>query len=117
MNKSELSDAIRKGIERSYENGTRKRPDRDPGHRGRTARRLRYGLLDEDFKRLIKAQDGRCAICRKPLKEDTRKTEFHVDHDHVTKAIRGLLCIACNTRLGWLEKYWPTVMAYLKKEG
>lgn len=53
-----------------------------------------YGLLEEDYKNLLLAQDGKCAICKCIL------TNVTVDHDHETDAIRGLLCNECNLGLG-----------------
>ena len=55
----------------------------------------RYGLTDDDYQKLLKLQHNCCAIC---------KAEFsrlpHVDHDHTTKKVRGLLCPNCNQGLG-----------------
>ncbi len=50
------------------------------------------GVTDADYERLLKAQHGHCALC--PTKPKTRR--LHVDHDHATGRIRGLLCYACN---------------------
>lgn len=55
-----------------------------------------YGLSDSDFRALESRQKGVCALCGKKPKK------FHVDHDHATGKIRGLLCIGCNTGLGQL---------------
>jgi hypothetical protein len=49
----------------------------------------RYGITSDDFERMFTEQDGRCAICREAPAE-------HVDHDHATKRVRGLLCFNCN---------------------
>lgn len=55
--------------------------------------KLRYGITAEEKARLIAEQDGLCAICReRPAK--------HVDHDHASGAIRGILCFSCNRGLG-----------------
>ena len=43
-------------------------------------------------------QEGRCAICSRH--ESEFKKRLHVDHDHVTGSIRGLLCQQCNVGLG-----------------
>ena len=53
----------------------------------------RYGLTPAAFQRLWEAQGGECAICL------TRPAD-HVDHDHETGRIRGLLCFNCNGGLG-----------------
>lgn len=59
---------------------------------------LRYGnkANRED---LLKAQDGKCAICKKPTSFEGHHTAC-IDHDHKTGAIRGVLCSPCNKALG-----------------
>lgn len=52
----------------------------------------KFGLTDESLKALL--QDAACAICG-----DTEST-MCVDHDHVTKKVRGILCSSCNLGLG-----------------
>mgnify|MGYP001557841768 CR=1 FL=1 len=56
-------------------------------------RRLNYGLSPEEYQRLHRAQGGACAICRRRLK-------LHIDHDHQSGRVRGLLCNSCNNGLG-----------------
>jgi hypothetical protein len=46
-----------------------------------------YGITGEQYDRLFVLQDGRCYICRRKSKR-----RLAVDHDHVTGAVRGLLC-------------------------
>jgi DNA-directed RNA polymerase subunit RPC12/RpoP len=55
----------------------------------------KYGIKQADYERMLEAQGGVCAICKKPPK----KIHLNVDHDHKTKRIRGLLCPNCNRRL------------------
>ena len=62
--------------------------------------RKTYGITIEDYRALELAQNGRCAICGGP---PTGRGRLHLDHDHVTGRVRGLLCSACNTGLGGLK--------------
>ncbi|MFI0480004.1 endonuclease VII domain-containing protein [Actinomadura sp. 9N215] len=58
--------------------------------------RQKYGLNDEDREWLLKVQMGQCAVCFGFPAE-------HVDHDHVSGAVRGMPCSACNTGMGQLR--------------
>jgi Recombination endonuclease VII len=42
---------------------------------------------------MIEAQSGVCAICG-------REGPDHVDHDHISGNVRGILCFNCNGGLG-----------------
>lgn len=61
--------------------------------------KTKYGLTPEDYNRLLKEQDGKCAICGKPP-EESRNNKLFVDHDHRNNVVRGLLCSTCNAGLG-----------------
>ena len=55
-----------------------------------------YGLTRTELDALIGAQGGLCAICE-------TNPAVHVDHDHATGKIRGVLCFTCNVALGQLK--------------
>lgn len=58
--------------------------------------RRTFGITQADYEELLAQQGGGCGICgRKP-----GKISLHVDHDHETGEIRGLLCVGCNNALG-----------------
>lgn len=61
-----------------------------------------YGLTPERYDELLIAQGGGCAICGRP---DAHKggIRLHVDHDHDTGKVRGLLCSRCNQSIGAFE--------------
>jgi hypothetical protein len=61
-----------------------------------------YGLTPEKWDEMLAAQGGVCAICKGPGWPDRFGRRFHVDHDHQTGRIRGLLCVSCNRALGFL---------------
>jgi hypothetical protein len=59
--------------------------------------RNKFGLTPEEYDRILEAQGGVCALCEcRP----TPGISLHVDHDHGTGEIRGLLCMRCNNALG-----------------
>jgi hypothetical protein len=56
----------------------------------------KLGFTLAEYNRRLEAQAGGCAICGKPPKTGSRITRLHVDHQHGTKHVRGLLCWQCN---------------------
>jgi hypothetical protein len=73
-------------------------PDKQKGYNLR-----RYGLTLEAFRALLAKQEGKCAICRVLLWLGKGKGCAHVDHDHMTKKVRGILCSDCNCGIGYLD--------------
>ena len=56
-------------------------------------RRSRYGLDFGEYEEMLLDQGDVCAICLEAPAE-------HVDHDHETGQVRGILCFNCNGGLG-----------------
>ena len=54
----------------------------------------RYGITVEQFNEMIEAVGGRCPGCLR-ITED-----WHVDHNHDTGEVRGVLCGNCNRAAG-----------------
>lgn len=71
---------------------------KDPEKARAYKRQLTYGVTPQQFRSLLDRQGGRCAICRTDHAGLGR--DWHVDHDHKTGAVRGLLCTHCNFGLG-----------------
>ena len=59
--------------------------------------KTRYGITLSEKQQMIENQKGKCALCSVDL-IDLKKT--HLDHCHITKKIRGILCQHCNHMLG-----------------
>jgi hypothetical protein len=78
----------------------RQKPSRKRAARDGAMRR-EYGISAEEYDDLLAGQHGRCAICQRPATSFRRA--LHVDHDHGTGEIRGLLCCSCNRALGYLS--------------
>lgn len=64
-------------------------------------RRHVYGLKPGEFERMLVEQDGRCLICKAVFEG---KRTPHIDHDHDSGRVRGLLCRSCNTGIGFLDE-------------
>jgi Recombination endonuclease VII len=56
----------------------------------------KYGLPPGTYQRMLAEQNGLCAICK-------RRRKLCIDHDHVTKQVRQLLCNKCNLAIGLFE--------------
>jgi len=59
--------------------------------------RKRMGLSPTAYADLLVSQGNCCAICGT---EKSGKKDFHLDHDHSTGKVRGILCRACNLMIG-----------------
>lgn len=56
----------------------------------------KFGITIEQYDAMMAAQGGGCSLCGRPRREDS---SLHVDHDHSTGKIRGILCFCCNNAL------------------
>jgi len=60
-----------------------------------------YSLSEEDYEEILVSQDYACKICSRSLEERrTTRRLVHIDHDHKTGRIRGILCSYCNKGIG-----------------
>lgn len=62
----------------------------------------KYGITLADYERMLVEQKGGCAVCS-GITPYGRGDRWHVDHDHKTGKVRGLLCSRCNTALGLMQ--------------
>ncbi len=83
--------------------------------------RLRFRITPEQYAAMLVLQRGVCAICyEKEKTKDVNGKRRHlcVDHNHATGAKRGLLCMTCNTLLGYVKddpRVLREAIKYLKK--
>jgi hypothetical protein len=59
----------------------------------------RYGLTVPQFLALHDTQGRACGSCKTP---EPDPAALHIDHDHDTDEVRGLLCPGCNHGIGML---------------
>lgn len=94
---------------------------RDPGSVRTRARKARlfklFRITPEEWSAFFEKQGGVCAICGLPELPNRR---LAVDHNHTTGKVRGLLCRACNTAIGFLKDSTATLSAaieYINRDG
>ncbi len=58
----------------------------------------RHGITLSQWEQMFIKQNGLCVICGNWLKFDG---STHVDHDHRSGEVRGLLCHKCNSFIGY----------------
>lgn len=78
-----------------------------------------YGITTEQYWKMFENQKGFCAICGQPERAmlNNRIKKLAIDHNHVTKKVRGLLCQRCNVKLSHIEDLDFVIKAkiYLKE--
>jgi hypothetical protein len=79
-----------------------------------TRLRSAYGITIEQYEQMLVTQGGHCAACLRTPDQEHHGV-LHVDHDHVTGAVRGLLCHGCNTALGLMREDPTGLAAYIEK--
>lgn len=91
----------------------------NPQRRRKAKLKESHNLTLEQYQALVEKQLGLCAICHKPpSQENPKEMLLHVDHDHDTGEIRGLLCNCCNRGIGMLGDSAETLLSaheYLKR--
>jgi hypothetical protein len=69
--------------------------------RRRSAWKSRYNLSEDVYYQMCKTQNYSCAVCGIRV---TGNDHLHVDHDHASGKVRGLLCRCCNTAVGMVRE-------------
>jgi hypothetical protein len=95
-----------------------KREQREQSHDKRVEKL--YGLKPGEYRKLYKAQGGRCAIAK--CKARGLTVSLAVDHDHKLelgdrKAVRGLLCKKHNREIGYAHddpEVFDSIAEYLR---
>jgi hypothetical protein len=78
--------------------------------------KVRYGISVEQYEAMLASQNGKCKICFRSDAGHQRLKHFCVDHCHKTGVVRGLLCLKCNSSLGWFEAHHGRILPYLSGE-
>jgi hypothetical protein len=70
----------------------------------------KYGITIEQRDAMFDKQGGVCRICGALPPPDRY---LHIDHNHTTGQVRGLLCYTCNVNLSWYERNAANVQLHL----
>jgi hypothetical protein len=87
----------------------RERPEVKAQQRDAHLRR-KFQMTSEQYGEMLAAQGGVCAVCCGGPKLGK---SLHVDHNHDTGAVRGLVCFSCNSALGNLHEDEARISALL----
>jgi hypothetical protein len=60
----------------------------------------RYGITNEEYEYMLMSQSFKCLLCDCGL---TGGRQTHIDHNHKTGVVRGILCSSCNRVVGRIE--------------
>jgi hypothetical protein len=72
----------------------------------------RHGLTEQEFNDMLLQQGNVCGICKGP--PNGKDNVFHIDHDHNTGKVRGLLCSFCNLSLGFARDNIDVLQCMIK---
>lgn len=79
---------------------------------GRRKLLSRYNLEARDLDAIVMRAEGRCEACGKT------EERMHLDHNHATGLVRGILCNGCNLIAGVIEnESFDHVSLYLQRTG
>lgn len=133
--REEISEKVSKTLKRKYVNGRLNKFLADPQFQHAVAKRGAVANHAKHLARLVKVKTTnrvfhelditykeleeyrgchpRCEICG-ALPKDGR--QLACDHDHKSLKFRGLLCTACNRKLGWYEHLKENIAQYLGEQ-
>lgn len=97
----------------------RKHPVEAANHKRNYAFLKSYGITVKEAEQLLAEQGGVCAICGE-LVSFSGPRAAHVDHDHISDKVRGILCFKCNVGLGSFDDDQSKLNAaiqYLRQRG
>jgi len=66
-----------------------------------------------DFNDLITIQENKCKGCKVDF-DNLPKKEIHIDHNHLTGNVRGILCRNCNLVIGYAKDNKETLAELIK---
>src|SRR4029077_9344015 len=62
-----------------------------------------YGISPFDYEFMLAQCEGKCPVCNRTWGWNGKNSKPHIDHDHITMKVRGILCGYCNISEGYLS--------------
>ncbi len=90
---------------------------KNPDKQHATDIKRHYKLSIEEYNSMLAAQKLGCKICGKQHDPSLKRGRLYVDHCHNSGQVRGLLCSACNSAIGYFNhdaSIMRKAIAYLK---
>jgi hypothetical protein len=109
--------ACRECVNAEYKRHRAAHPERFRRYERTQNLKRKYGITIKQFEAMLAAQGGTCAVCAGPPLG--KGNQYHVDHDHRTGRIRGILCHKCNVALGLVSDsplHLRALIAYLERK-
>jgi hypothetical protein len=64
-----------------------------------------FGMTLEGYNQILQSQNGKCLICGSSGRGGrSKRFQLFVDHCHKTGKVRGLLCMKCNSAIGYFDE-------------
>ena len=101
MKLEDMDPKTRKALRKVWANVPRPRKPKSKEQRRRASLWQKYGMRESEYARRVLEQRGLCAICGEA--PSGKRPTLCVDHCHNSKAVRGLLCSACNSGIGYFK--------------
>ena len=95
-----------------------KNPEKNYLYGKKSELKIKYGITLEQYYDMIKNQNNKCFICSIEFDKNIKWLKPHIDHDHQTNKVRSLLCLHCNTTIGYAKENINTLsnmINYLKE--
>ena len=101
---------------KSYEANSQKVIERSTRWRARNPERVQeigykarlkknFGMTLEEYNQILESQNGKCLICESSGRGGrSKRFQLFVDHCHKTGKVRGLLCMKCNSAIGYFDE-------------
>jgi hypothetical protein len=91
---------------------SKQRYEKNPNEHLNSKLKNKYGISLNEYNLMLEKQNYVCKICQHPetkCNQNGKIKRLCVDHCHITKHVRGLLCNGCNSAIGFLQENLTTM--------